>query len=140
MKFLLFFVLLVPRLGFCQRESAGPSFIYPNANGILTDLKGEPIKDGSTIVEDGSPFFNPEWTSGNLLLSNKRNYVGVLVKINLQTDRVHYQYQETKIERVAEEGIVHEIEIKDPTQLDTIRFRCQYPPLTNMTRKRFIKC
>lgn len=137
MKFLLFFVLLVPRLGFCQRESAGPSFIYPNANGILTDLKGEPIKDGSTIVEDGSPFFNPEWTSGNLLLSNKRNYVGVLVKINLQTDRVHYQYQETKAERVAGEGIVHEIEIKDPTQLDTIRFRCQYPPVDKHDTKTF---
>lgn len=137
MKLFLLFILLLPGVGFCQRDPVSPSFISPNANGVLTDLKGEPIKDGSTIVEDGSPFFNPEWTSGNLLLSNRRRYVGVLVKINLQTDRVHYQYQETKAERVAGEGIVHEIEIKDPTQLDTIRFRCQYPPVDKHDAKTF---
>lgn len=137
MKFCFFFILLVPQVGFCQRTPVGPAFISPNVNGVLTDLKGEPIKGGSTIAEDGSPFFNPEWTPGNLLLSNKKRYVGVLVKINLQTDRVHYQYQETKAERVAGEGIVHEIEIKDPTQLDTIRFRCQYPSIDKHDAKTF---
>ncbi|MFM7430813.1 MAG: hypothetical protein ACKO1F_13045 [Flammeovirgaceae bacterium] len=137
LKFFLFFVLLVPHLGLCQRESTGPSFTYPSVNGILTDLKGEPIKEGSTIVEDGSPFFNPEWTVGDLLLSNGTRYVGVFVKINLYSDRIHYQSRETKAESVAGEGIVHEIELKDPTKLDPIRFRCQYPSIDKHDTKTF---
>lgn len=136
-KLFLFLVFLFPQLGFCQRESMTQLRPSYSLNDKLTDLKGEPLLAGNAVYEDGSPFFINEWVAGNLILANKKKYLGVLVKINLQTDRVHYQYQETKAERVAGEGIIHEIEFKDPTQLDTIRFRCQYPPIDKHDAKTF---
>jgi len=137
MKKLLLFFFFIPQLSFSQRESATQLRSSYSLNDKLTDLKGEPLLTGNAVYEDGSPFYLNEWTVGNLILASKKKYAGVFVKLNLQTDRVHYQYQETKAERVAGDGIVLEVELKDPGRLDTVRFRCHFPPIDKHDLKTF---
>lgn len=137
MKKLLLVFFFLPQLGICQRESMTQLRPSYSLNDKLTDLKGEPLLTGNAVYEDGTPFFINEWLVGNLISENKRKFAGVFVKLNLQTDRVNYQYQETKAERVAGEGVVREIEFKDPSRLDTVRFRCHFPPIDKHDLKTF---
>jgi hypothetical protein len=137
MKKLFLFFFFLPQLGFGQRESATQLRSSYSLNDKLTDLKGEPLLTGNAVYEEGYPFFINEWSVGNLISENKKKFVGVFVKLNLQTDRVHYQYQETKAERVAGEGVVREIEFKDPSRLDTVRFRCHFPAIDKHDLKTF---
>ena len=135
MKKLLLVFFLLPQLGFGQAVTQLRSSY--SLNDKLTDLKGEPLLTGNAVYEDGFPFYLNEWAVGNLILASKKKYAGVLVKLNLQTDKVHYQYQETKAERVAGDGIVREVELKDPSRLDTVRFRCHFPPIDKHDLKTF---
>jgi len=137
MKKLLLFFFFLPHLGFGQRESATQLRSSYSLNDKLTDLKGEPLLAGNAVYEDGSPFYLNEWTVGSLILASKKKYVGVFVKLNLQTDKVHYQYQETKAERVAGDGIIREVKFKDPSRLDTVRFRCNFPAVDKYDLKTF---
>jgi hypothetical protein len=137
MKKLLLFFFFIPQLSFSQRESATQLRSSYSLNDKLTDLKGEPLLTGNAVYEDGFPFYLNEWAVGNLILASKKKYAGVFVKLNLQTDKVHYQYQETMAERVAGDGIVREVELKDPGRLDTVRFRCYFPPIDKYDLKTF---
>jgi hypothetical protein len=147
MKKLLFvFCLLFFSVAFCKGQSASPLYSPSSITNLgssyslndrLTDLKGEPLLTGNAVYEEGSPFYLNEWTVGNLILASKKKYADVFVKLNLQTDKVHYQYQETKAERVAGDGIVREVELKDPGRLDTVRFRCHFPPIDRYDLKTF---
>jgi hypothetical protein len=147
MKKLLFvFCLLFFSVAFCKGQSASPLYSPSSITNLgssyslndrLTDLKGEPLLTGNAVYEDGYPFYLNEWAAGNLILASKKKYAGVFVKLNLQTDKVHYQYQETMAERVAGDGIVREVELKDPSRLDTVRFRCHFPPIDKHDLKTF---
>jgi hypothetical protein len=135
MKKLFFaFFCLLTQLVFCQRQPPAGS---ANINAQLNDLKGEPLNLGSSFAYEGSPFFNSEWSKGNLLLTDNRVYKNISMKLNLQANQVHYQNPQTNAEMVAGVGMVSEVEILDPGKLDAVRFRSKYPAIDKHDLKTF---
>jgi hypothetical protein len=102
------------------------------SEGVRIDLKGSQIPVANAVSIEGTPYYNPSWSSGSITLFNKKKYEGVSVKLNLHTDDVLYIEEKTKKELVAIKGSVWEVEVGDPEINGLlVRFRCGYPVTGN---------
>jgi len=132
MKTIVLVSLLVIYLdGNCQVRSSH------SLNDKLTDLKGEPLLAGNATYEDGSPFYSTDFQRGTLILNNGKKYSDILVKLNLMNDKIHYQQQDGKTERVTSADIVRDVSFIDPEQKDTVHFRSRYPAISKNDLKTF---
>ena len=132
MKTIVLVSLLVIYLdGNCQVRSSH------SLNDKLTDLKGEPLLAGNAIYEDGSPFYSTDFQRGTLTLNNGKKYADILVKLNLLNDKIHYQLQDGKTERVTSAEVVRDVSFIDTEQKDTVHFRSGYPAISKNDLKTF---
>lgn len=129
MRYIVLTILTLINIPNClaQREGVTQLRSSFSLNDKLTDLKGEPLLAKNEVSTDGSAFFSNEWSRGSLTLVSGKKYSSILLKINLQTDDVHYLLEETKAERVAGKGIVKQVDFKLSDQQDSIRFRSHFP-------------
>jgi hypothetical protein len=103
-------------------------------------------KNGQAFVnpgEDvaGSPYFLPRWTSGAVLLHDSTGYTGILLKLDLMRQEIHYQ-DRNRVEMVLPKGLIREVILRDSASpkgpLDYF-FRCGFPPVDNQDANSFYR-
>jgi hypothetical protein len=89
-------------------------------------------EDNTTI--QGSPFLTDDFLEGFVLLSDDKIYRGVMIRFNLESNKVHYQDQSKK-EMIANDGLVKRFYLKMRDGLDSIAytFGCGYPETPGTT-------
>lgn len=125
---LFFLIFSLPTVGQIQLETAGLGLIY--------DLKGAPYHEKKVTITEGSPFLKDEWSRGSIVMLNKRIVQDLNVKLNLETNEVHYLAEDTKLEMIALQGIVSEVILKD-TESETIRFKRGFPSYGTNNQRTF---
>lgn len=83
---------------------------------FLTDINGkmQPANLDNREIK-GSPFFTEKWTQCIIRLSDNRQFEKVPIRLNLQTQEVHYLSAKQE-EMLAPEGIIREIQLEDTTE------------------------
>lgn len=106
-----------------RAQSMNDNFVQDNfAHRInLYDVNGRPIGiDG--LETKGSPFFTPKWKQGWFRLADGRSFSGVLLKLDLEKQTVHYLRADgTDIE--VDRGLIRELAMLDTLSGVTLAFR-----------------
>ena len=74
---------------------------------------------------EGSPYYRDNWLTGNIILPSGKKYEGILLKLDLLYNEVHYQSPQTKGDAAVSAGAIKEVQLQE-TGGYTI-FRIGYP-------------
>jgi hypothetical protein len=104
----------------------------------IFDKNGQPFANPGEDVT-GSPFFIAHWNRGSIRLHDNSGYNNVLVRLNLQTQQLHYQ-DSNKVEMTLPKGFIREVILRDTSvrtvpRIDT--FRNGFPPVDNQDGANF---
>ncbi len=83
----------------------------------------------------GSPYLKAEWMEGSRVLMNNRRYDSVKVRLNLNTQEVHYLARGDN-ELALARGYIKEV-IWAPAGTLEIRYRCGFPPIDAQNETNF---
>ncbi|MGC4037500.1 MAG: hypothetical protein QM764_16180 [Chitinophagaceae bacterium] len=106
-------------------------------NVKVFDSNGKPFVNPDVDVE-GSQFFINEWKVGTIKLNSNYVYNDVSVRLNLQSQEVHY-LGPNKIEMAVSPELIKELFIYDTAngQIITYDFQCGFPAVDKQTDKDF---
>lgn len=79
---------------------------------FVNDLNGTPLAEKSEVNIKGSSFLNSDWQHADLVHKNGTLYRNISVKLNLQTQEVHFLDQ-NKQEMICSKGDILEINFKE---------------------------
>ncbi|MES1214150.1 MAG: hypothetical protein ABUT20_01435 [Bacteroidota bacterium] len=118
-------------------SQGGLEIDFPQKIINVYDNNGKPFVNKDYDIE-GTPFFNDKWKFGTLKLTNDKNYNNILLKLNLQSQEVHFLNQ-NRSEMAVLPGTVKEIILTDTVNNQRILydFRCGYSPVDNQNEKNF---
>lgn len=125
MKLILFIVLGFVQFGVLAQQPTN------NTSLLIADLKGEPLFTGNGVNVAGTPFYHQDWVIGDIILNNGKKYDRVNLRINLETDRIHYLVGPSKVENVASSGVVLGVSFIDPNTKAATKFQCGFPEIDN---------
>jgi len=118
---------------------AQPNFVQDDFQHRINlyDVNGHPI--GNDAVEtNGSPLFIVKWKLGWIRLADSRFFPGVLLRLDLEKQVVHYKRADGNDIEV-EPGRVKELAILDTVDGATVvyQFSCGYQPIGNQSETSF---
>jgi hypothetical protein len=102
------------------------------------DKDGRPFVNAEEDVS-GSSFFLPEWKYGQLRLTNGTGYDHIRLRLNLQTQEVHFMGR-NGVEMVLPKGFIRELVLLDSTIPDSpssYSFRNGFPAIDNQDGSNF---
>jgi hypothetical protein len=134
-------LLLGSASGFAQAGQQN----WATASGInetmsIFDKDGRPFTNPAEDVS-GTPFFLPEWKYGSLRLHDSVGYDHVRMRLNLQTQQVHF-LNKNNLEMVLPKGFIMALVLRDSAAKggpSAYTFRCGFPPVDNQDRNNFYR-
>jgi hypothetical protein len=92
---------------------SNPNFVQDDFQHkiVMYDVNGHPIGSGA-VETKGSPFFLANWKLGTIRLGDNRVFAGVPLKLDLQTQKIHYRRSDG-IDIELEPGQVKQLVILD---------------------------
>ena len=101
------------------------------------DANGRPFVNPANDIA-GSPFFLADWKYGNVTLNNDKVYSKRLLRINFQSQEIHY-LTENNLEMSLPAGSVKEITLIDSVKFPASQylFRSGFPSIDNQNEKNF---
>jgi len=127
MKRILFFILssFIIHESFCQLE-----FRNSNVGRLinLEDFNGHSLLKKYDPDISGSPFINADWTPANIILSKGKAIGPLLVKLNIESNKLYFIDTAGK-ELIAAEGTVKKIDLINDHSKDSTKyiFKSGYP-------------
>lgn len=137
--FLLCIVFASIHLTAYTQDGLPSSFQMDVTNNIrVFDANGKPFENTAGGDVAGSPFFMSQWKYGYITLNDNKTYSKRLVRLNFQTQQVHY-LSEKNVEMSLNAGSVKEITIFDSTSFPVAQyhFMSELPPIDNQNEKNF---
>ena len=103
----------------------------------MYDENGRPLTNAA-VEAQGTPYFLAKWKTGAIRLTDSRVFTGVLLKLDLEQQEVHYKRADgTDID--IQPGQVKQMTITDTIAgvLKIYPFLCGFPPIDNQTETSF---
>jgi hypothetical protein len=138
--FILFAGILLLQMIPCMIHGQGqPNFVQDDFQHKINlyDVNGRPI--GNDAVETkGSPLFTVKWKLGWIRLADSRFFPGVLLRLDLEKQVVHYKRADGNDIEV-EPGRVKELAMLDTVNGAQVvyQFSCGYQPIGNQSENSF---
>jgi hypothetical protein len=118
---------------------------WATASGInealsIFDKDGRPFTNPDEDVS-GTPFFLPEWKYGALRLHDSVGYDHVRMRLNLQTQQVHF-LNKNNLEMALPKGFIIGLILRDSSASggpSAYTFQCGFPPIDNQDRNNFYR-
>jgi hypothetical protein len=103
------------------------------------DPNGKAFVNTYTDIE-GSPFFFDDWKPCNIRLNDNKTFTHVLLKLDLQSQSVHY-LGANKSEMEVQPGLIKEIEIIDSAKdnITAYKFQSGFPSVNNKNENEFFQ-
>jgi hypothetical protein len=107
---------------------------------VVFDNNGKTFSDPPSDIA-GSPFLLQEWQLGSITLQSNKRYDSIRVRLNLQTQQVHFLNQ-NNVEMVLPKSFVTELVLRDSAAEGgplTYTFQSGFPAIDNQSKDNFYR-